>query len=101
MALIALGLVGLETVSLDGKKIGKIKDVITGPASAARYLVIKHALLHDLVVPADAVERQGETVIVPFAKSVLDNAPRVARTPLSNEDRRKLQEYFSPSSRAA
>jgi ribosomal 30S subunit maturation factor RimM len=101
MALMALGLVGLEAVSLDGAKIGKVKDVISGPASAARYLVIKHSLRHDLVVPAEGVEKQGDTVIVPFATSVLDNAPRVAKRPLSSEDRRKLEEYYSPLSRVA
>jgi hypothetical protein len=99
MALTALGLVGLEAISLDGKTIGRIKDVVSGPASAARYLVIRHSLLHDLVVPADAVERQGELVMVPFTKSMLDGGPRVAR-PLSNDDRRKLEEYYSPLSRA-
>jgi ribosomal 30S subunit maturation factor RimM len=101
MALTALGLVGLEAVSSDGAKLGRIKDVISGPASSARYLMIKQSLFHDLVVPADGIERQGDHVVLPFAKLALANAPHVAGRPLSDEDRRKLEEYFSPLSRTA
>jgi len=100
MALTALGLVGLETISLEGSKVGRIKDVISGPASAARYLVIRHSLFHDLVVPADAVEKQDDVVMLPFAKSVLDGAPHVGR-PLSLDDRRTLEEHYYPMTKAA
>ena len=95
MALTALGLIGLEAVSQDGKKIGKIKDVISASESSSRYLVVRHSLRHNLVVPADAAQRQGDTVTVPFAGSLLEGAPRVAtKRALSAEDTHRLEDYY-------
>jgi ribosomal 30S subunit maturation factor RimM len=85
---------GFEVISRDGEKIGKIKDLISDHELSSQYLVIKHSLLHDLVVPADAAEKRGGTVVVPFTRPVLDGAPRVAKGPLSGEDARRLDDFY-------
>jgi ribosomal 30S subunit maturation factor RimM len=97
MASSAQDLVGLEALSRDGDKIGKIKSVICDPESS-ECLVIKVSLFHDLVVPADVVEKQGESVTLPFTRSFLDVAPRVAtKGELSSKERARLETFFHPS----
>lgn len=97
MAPHAQDLVGLEAVSRDGDRIGRIKSVICDPASS-ECLVIKYSLFHDLVVPADVVERQGQSVTLPFTRSFLDIAPHVAtKGELSIEESSRLQTFYHPS----
>jgi len=92
-------LVGLQALSRDGDKIGTVKDVICGPGSpAAECLVIKYSMFRDLVVPADVAERQGQNVTLPFTRSFLDVAPRVAtKGQLSDSDRARLESFYHPS----
>jgi ribosomal 30S subunit maturation factor RimM len=99
MATGAQELVGLEAFSREGDKVGKIKDVICDPGSLTDCLVIKHSLRHDLVVPADIVERHEQRVTIPFGSSYLDMAPRPAKKgELSNEDRARLEKFYHPTS---
>jgi hypothetical protein len=89
--------VGLEAFSRDGDKIGKIKEVICDPESVSECLVIKYGLFRDLVVPVDVVERRGESVTVPFTRSLLDVAPRVGKKgELSSEERARLEHFYHP-----
>jgi ribosomal 30S subunit maturation factor RimM len=98
MASIAQDLVGLEAFSREGDKIGKIKDVICDPESDSECLVIKASLFRDLVVPADVVEKRGESVAVPFSHSYLDVAPRVAtKGKLSSKEMARLEHFYHPS----
>ena len=97
MAFTARGLVGFEAVSQDGQTIGTIRDVISDPQSISDYLVIKYSLFYDVVVPADAVQKRGDTVTVLLARSFLDVVPRVVFDgPLSTEEGRRLQEFYRP-----
>jgi sporulation protein YlmC with PRC-barrel domain len=97
MAFTARGLVGFEAVSQDGQTIGTIRDVISDPQSISDYLVIKYSLFYDVVVPADAVQKRGDTVTVLLARSFLDVVPRVVIDgPLSTEEGRRLQEFYRP-----
>ena len=97
MASSAQDLVGLEALSRDGDKIGKIKNVICDPESS-ECLVIKCSMFRDLVVPADVVERQGESVTLPFTLSFLDVAPRVAtKGELSSKEMSRLESFYHPS----
>ena len=97
MASSAQDLVGLEAFSRDGDKVGKIKQVIGDPESVSEYLVIKCSMFRDLVVPAGVVERQGDSVTVPFACSYLDVAPRMAKKgALSSEERARLERFYHP-----
>jgi ribosomal 30S subunit maturation factor RimM len=92
MASSAQDLVGLAAFSREGDKIGKIKGVVSD------CLVIKHSIFRDLVVPADVVERQDDTVTVPFSSSYLDVAPRVAaKGELSSEETSRLERFFHPT----
>ena len=93
-------LVGLEAYSREGEKIGKVKDVICDPESAAEdCLVIKYGLFRDLVVPADVVKKQGESVTVPFTHSFLDVAPRVGtKGKLTSKERDRLEHFYHPHS---
>ena len=98
MASSAQDLVGLAAFSREGDKIGKIKDVICDPGSPSECIVIKHSMFRDLVVPADVVERQDDTVTVPFSSSYLDVAPRVAtKGELSSDERDRLEHFFHPT----
>ncbi len=97
MASSAQDLVGLEALSRDGDKIGKIKSVICDPESS-ECLVIRCSLFRDLVVPVDVVEQQGESVTLPFTSSFLDVAPRVGKKgELSSEDMARLETFYHPS----
>ena len=97
MAPSAQDLVGCEALSRDGDRIGKIKSVICDPESS-ECLVIKCSMFRELVIPADVVERQGESVTIPFTLSFLDIAPRVAtKGELSSEESSRLQTFFHPS----
>ena len=99
MASSAQDLVGLEALSRDGDRIGKVKDVICGPeSSAAECLVIKYSMFRDLVVPADVAQRQGRSVTLPFTISFLNVAPRVAaKGQLSESDLARLESFYHPS----
>ncbi len=93
----AQDLVGFEAFSRDGDKIGKIKEVICDPESVSECLVIKYGLFRDLVVPVDVVERRGESVTVPYTRSFLDVAPRVAKKgELTSAERDRLEHFFHP-----
>jgi ribosomal 30S subunit maturation factor RimM len=98
MASSAQDLVGLAAFSREGDKIGKIKGVVCEAGSGSDCLVIKHSIFRDLVVPADVVERQDDTVTVPFSSSYLDVAPRVAaKGELSSEETSRLERFFHPT----
>lgn len=71
-------LVGLEAVSCDGERIGKIRDVVSDPQRVSEYLVITYSLFYDLVVPAGAAERRGAAVTIHLARRSLDVVLRVA-----------------------
>jgi len=99
MASRAQDMVGLSAFSREGGKIGRIRDVICDPGSLSECLVIKHSMFRDLVVPADVVERQQDSVTVPFSSSYLDVAPRVAtKGELSSEERTRLEAFYHPTS---
>ena len=97
MASSAHDYVGLEAFSRDGDKIGKIKEVICDPESASECLVIKYGLFRDLVIPVDVVERRDDSVTVPFTRSFLDDAPRVAtKGKVSSEERAHMEHFYHP-----
>ncbi len=94
MAETGQSLVGLEAVSRDGSRLGKIKSIV-GDEQSSQYLVIHRFLAHDLIVPMAVIESESGHVRVPFASSFLDSAPRVdAKTGLSEEDRKRLDDFF-------
>jgi ribosomal 30S subunit maturation factor RimM len=98
MASSAQDLVGLVAFSREGDKIGKVRGVICEAGSGSDCLVIKHSMFHDLVVPADVVERQDDSVTVPFSSSYLDVAPRVAaKGELSSEETSRLESFYHPT----
>ena len=71
----ARGLVGLEAYSRDGRRIGKVADVVRDPdTERADCLVIRYGPFRDLVVPVDAVQRKNGGVTVPILHSFLDGA---------------------------
>jgi hypothetical protein len=63
--------VGLDAFSVDGEKVGTIKEVIHDPEKDSECLVIAYGLFRDLIVPLDVVERRGERITVPFSRSFL------------------------------
>lgn len=86
--------VGLPAFSQDGRKLGKVKDVLHS-GETATYFVIGGLLSRGLVVPSDVVEERGDAVVVPFTNSYLDMAPQVdSRKPLSADDRDRLRDYY-------
>jgi ribosomal 30S subunit maturation factor RimM len=98
MASRAQELVGLKAFSRDGDRIGKVKGVLCDPESDSECLVIKRSLTRDLVVPADVVEASDGSVTIPFTRSFLNVAPRIASEgPLSAEERGRLQRFYHPS----
>jgi sporulation protein YlmC with PRC-barrel domain len=95
MAFSARDLVGLEAVSRNGEKIGKIRNVISDPGLISEYLVITYSLFYDLIIPTGTVERRGATVTVLFARLSLYVALRIATEgTLSSEDRRRLESFY-------
>jgi ribosomal 30S subunit maturation factor RimM len=86
--------VGLPAFSRDGSKLGKVKDVIQGGESA-EYLVVGGFFSRGLVVPADIVKAEGESIVIPFTSSYLDMAPSIdAKKPVSAADRDRLRSYY-------
>ena len=80
MALVNATHVGLVVYSRDGKKIGKIKDLVSDRKALSVYVVIGRGLGHDLLIPSGLVDVQGERAAVPFARALLHRAPAVGVT---------------------
>ena len=99
MAISAQDLVGCQAYSREGDKLGKVNKVIRDPEASSDCLVIKQGMFRDLVVPVDIVEMEGISVTVPFAHTVLNDAPRVAKKgELSRDERARLEQFYHATS---
>lgn len=69
---------GRDVVSAEGEKLGKLEDVYyDGDTEQAAFLCVRTGRFghNQTLVPADQVQVSPETVTVPWAKDVVDNAP--------------------------
>jgi hypothetical protein len=93
MSAVSQDFVGRDVYARDGDKIGQVKELVYG----GDYAVVKRSFFTRLVVPVEVLHDDGGKLILPFASSYLDNAPRIdPRYELSPRDKAVLDRFYLP-----
>lgn len=92
MAVGSQDLLGRGVYSVDGTRMGTIKELI-----GDRQFAVVRRLLSALVVPVNALEWSGDRLVIPHTSSYLDMAPKIdAKRPLSVQDKALLERFYMP-----
>ena len=92
-------LAGLTVHGADGQKIGKVVDVYesTDGGTAGTFVTVSTGLFggHASFVPLDEARRDGDTLVVPYDKDLVKDAPRVAADEeLTSEEEDRLYAHY-------
>ncbi len=94
-------MVAVSPEDLVGQVVYARDDIIVGRAKElvyeGEYVVVRRSLVSKIALPVRVIDSSGDRLVVPFSSSYLDDAPKVdPKTPLSEEDRSRLDRFFMP-----
>jgi sporulation protein YlmC with PRC-barrel domain len=98
-----LGWIDKTVVSSGGDKIGKVIDMhVDANTGKPDWLAVntggRFGGTKKRFVPIEAVTREGDSIVVPYDKDMVKNAPAVeAIGVLTDEDGKTLQSYYGIS----
>ena len=93
----ATDLRGLELYSNDGKKIAEVEDVfLDDHTGGPEWLRLGVGLLgmKDVLVPLEAVTREGDKLVVSYSSDKIKDAPSIDGDYVSPEEESELYRYY-------